>query len=228
VPDEPSNPPAGWYADPSGSGDLRWWDGGAWTPHTHADPAAPVTPATPAPPSQPVAPSQSVPPATPASDVPWWAQSGEDGPPSWWEDGTGGGASSWDASQAVGDRRGPADPSGFGVPGAVPESGAAPMAAPYANTHMPRPVARADGAVRALVLGIVALICCGIILGPIAIYEGVQVRYRVRVSNGRLSGDGMAVAAIVCGAVAFVLSLIGLWLAATGRSPFVTTNTDGR
>ena len=99
------------------------------------------------------------------------------------------------------------------------------MVNPYSHTHVPRPIARADGAVRAIVLGIVSLVCCGLVVGPIAIYEGTQVRYRVRVSNGRLSGDGMAVAAIVCGAVAFVLSLIGLYLTATGRSPFATTGT---
>jgi hypothetical protein len=86
-------------------------------------------------------------------------------------------------------------------------------------------MARAEGAVRALVLGIVSLICCGIILGPIAIYEGSQVRYRVRASNGRLDGDGFGIAAMVLGAIATFFSLIGIYLAATGRSPFLTGNT---
>ena len=30
-------PIAGWYADPSGASQLRWWDGIAWTGHTRAN-----------------------------------------------------------------------------------------------------------------------------------------------------------------------------------------------
>ena len=230
--DHPTTPPAGWYADPGGSDDLRWWDGTAWTPHTHADPASTTTasassPTTDAPsPSPSASPSPS--PSSPAgADVPWWAQSSDGKPPSWWADGTPDQRAAWDSSQAVGDRRGPADPRTFGVPGATPESGAAPMASPYAHTRSPVPLARADGAVKALVLGIVALVCCGF-LGPFAIYEGMQVRYRVRTSNGRLDGDGFAIAGIVLGIIATAFLVIGIILAATGNYPLTTSSTGGR
>ncbi len=31
VPESPSTPPAGWYADPGAPGLFRWWDGSRWT-----------------------------------------------------------------------------------------------------------------------------------------------------------------------------------------------------
>lgn len=33
-----ATPAAGWFPDPGGSGQLRWWDGQQWTEHTHAQP----------------------------------------------------------------------------------------------------------------------------------------------------------------------------------------------
>ena len=47
---EPSAP-AAWYPDPRSTGVLRWWDGHAWTEHTHLsnpEPAAAVEPLSPA------------------------------------------------------------------------------------------------------------------------------------------------------------------------------------
>lgn len=33
--DQADGPPAeGWYSDPQGQADLRWWDGSSWTDHT--------------------------------------------------------------------------------------------------------------------------------------------------------------------------------------------------
>ena len=40
-----STTPAGWYTDPGGSGQLRWWDGTAWSAHLAPQPTpAPVVP----------------------------------------------------------------------------------------------------------------------------------------------------------------------------------------
>src|SRR5690348_7095552 len=36
-------PPAGWYADPATSEQMRYWDGSAWTQHTQPNPQ-PVAP----------------------------------------------------------------------------------------------------------------------------------------------------------------------------------------
>jgi hypothetical protein len=63
-PQGPGQTPAGWYADPSGSGQQRYWDGSAWTEHyaPGAGGQAPQ-PAYAAAPAQPVGPAPNL----------WWA-----------------------------------------------------------------------------------------------------------------------------------------------------------
>lgn len=39
---EQSSPEPGWYPDPSGSPNLRWWNGVSWSDSTHALPGAPA------------------------------------------------------------------------------------------------------------------------------------------------------------------------------------------
>ena len=57
----PQSTPPGWYADPAGSPQSRWWDGTRWTEHLQA-PAAPAYQAQPqAPAYQPQAPAYQAP-----------------------------------------------------------------------------------------------------------------------------------------------------------------------
>ena len=55
---DPRQPQPGWYPDPGGSRVLRWWDGTAWTPHTH--PLPDLQPGT-APPAAGPAPQRTAP-----------------------------------------------------------------------------------------------------------------------------------------------------------------------
>jgi hypothetical protein len=164
----------------------------------------------------------------PGGDTPWWARPEGGEAPSWWSEPGGAGQ---------------APPAGPGGPDwspprpdqrwqeARPVTGMPFAARPdptFAQTYSPRPVGRAKGAVAALVWGILAVACCGIIGGAIAIYQGSQARYRIRAANGRLSGNGLALAGMLLGALGIVESIIGLWAAFNGHRfgvGFIPTTT---
>jgi Domain of unknown function (DUF4190) len=95
----------------------------------------------------------------------------------------------------------------------------------YAASYSPRPIGRAKGAVAALVCGLLSLVCCGVILGAVAIYQGSQARYRIRASNGRLGGNGLALAGMVMGGVAVIEWVVGLLLLFTGHHVFLISPT---
>ena len=63
-------------------------------------------------------------------------------------------------------------------------------------------------AVAALVTGIVGLLCCGFVTGIPAVILGMMSRKKIAESGGRLSGDGMALAGIITGAIAIVWGVI--------------------
>ena len=75
----------------------------------------------------------------------------------------------------------------------------------------PRPVyAETSGAARkALVLGIVSLLCCGCFAGLPAIFFGVSALNEIEVARGGLTGKGMAWAGIVLGIVGTLASAAG-------------------
>ena len=100
---------------------------------------------------------------------------------------------------------GPYAPPPMGVPsmGAPPPMPTPPPPSPYAGAGYatgPSPEAQQRGT-WALVVGILSLFCCGIVLGPIAIYLGVSAR--------RDGAGGTATAGMVLGIIAVALTIIG-------------------
>ena len=76
-------------------------------------------------------------------------------------------------------------------------------------------------AITSLVTGILSLpgICCwplGLVLGIVGIVFGVLGRKDIDNSQGQLKGAGLALAGMICGAIAVVLIAVVLILAATG------------
>jgi len=76
----------------------------------------------------------------------------------------------------------------------------------YALGGAPR---TAGSAVAALVLGLFAFIpMCGLPLGLLAIGFGISAKDRIKRSDGRLDGHGLAVAGIVLGVIGSVISTL--------------------
>ena len=114
------------------------------------------------------------------------------------------------------------DQPGYGpVPGATP-----PGYAPILPTN--------GKATAALITGITTLVlswCCGLgVLGVVAVVLGIRGRAEVRASQGTQTGDGLALAGIITGAIAVVIGLVVIALivvvVATGSAAFTGTTYD--
>ena len=69
---------------------------------------------------------------------------------------------------------------------------------------------RTDGmATASLVLGILGVLCCGI-LAPIAAIMGFMSRNRIAASGGAIGGGGLAMAGLILGIIGTVLWIIGV------------------
>jgi hypothetical protein len=96
----------------------------------------------------------------------------------------------------------PPPPAGGGGYMPPPPGGYQPAGAGYATP-------RNDGlAIASLVVGILSLLCCGVILGPAAAIMGFISRNRIMQSGGAIGGGGMAMAGLILGIVGFVLWVI--------------------
>lgn len=89
-------------------------------------------------------------------------------------------------------------------------------------------------ATASLITGITTLVlswCCGLgVLGIVAVVLGIRGRAEVRASQGTQTGDGLALAGIITGAVAVVIGLAVIVLivivVATGSAAFTGTTYD--
>jgi hypothetical protein len=109
------------------------------------------------------------------------------------------------ASAAPGAPEGHGDPNGWSQP-----SYGEPHGYGYPYGYAPARPAVDRGARNALILAIVAFFCFGVVLGPVAVFQGVTARGRIRVSQGRLTGDGLALAAIILGSLATIGAVFGM------------------
>jgi uncharacterized protein DUF4190 len=104
----------------------------------------------------------------------------------------------------------------------------APMGYPPGAMGYAQP--RNDGmAIAALICGIVGLVCfflcLGVILGPTAAILGFVSRQRIASSGGMLGGGGLAMAGLILGIVAFVISVLWFFYAVFVNGHI--TNTGG-
>ncbi len=81
------------------------------------------------------------------------------------------------------------------------------------------PVGNNSKSIWALVLGILGILCCGI-LGIPAIILGKQAQGEIDSSGGAQSGRGMATAGFVLGIIACVWLVVAIILYATGALSF--------
>jgi hypothetical protein len=106
---------------------------------------------------------------------------------------------------------------GYGAP--PPGYGGAPgygYAAPQSNKK----------AVWALVLGILGLVCCGLVAGIPALILGNQAKREIASSGGMQTGGGMAQAGFVLGIISIALSVLSIVLLLAGVINAPTTSTS--
>ena len=158
---------AGWYSDPNGGSDLRWWDGSAWTEHTSAPVAeaaatstASSTVETPAGAGAGDASPSGAPPsdASPSDVPPVSATGGADAFPPPPPDTSGGFA--------------PPDQASGGYPAPGPSSGAFPAAGPASGGFPPAGPPPQNDSSRYLLIGLVALIVVLLGVGGVVLLSG--------------------------------------------------------
>ena len=81
-----------------------------------------------------------------------------------------------------------------------------------ANPPQPQSQSSSTQAVTSLVLGILGVVCCGL-LAPIAWYLGSQEQKAIREGRSPAAGEGLAKAAVVLGIIGTILLVLSvLWI----------------
>jgi apolipoprotein N-acyltransferase len=84
-------------------------------------------------------------------------------------------------------------------------------------SHQYQPQQTSPLAIVSLVLGVLGVPCCAFfVLGIAAVVTGLLARRQIDTSQGRLKGNGMAMAGVVLGVVSILVSLVYWILALTG------------
>lgn len=78
-------------------------------------------------------------------------------------------------------------------------------------------VRAADGATSALVCGILGLFCFGVILGPVAIAQGIGAIKQIDANPKNFTGRGMATAGLVLGCIDLIGFAIGILMMISRR-----------
>jgi mannose/fructose/N-acetylgalactosamine-specific phosphotransferase system component IIC len=79
----------------------------------------------------------------------------------------------------------------------------------YPPPAAPAPVSASKEAVTALVLGILGIVCCGLV-APVAWYLGQNELRAIRLGQASAAGEGMAMAGRILGMIGTALLILGL------------------
>ena len=113
---------------------------------------------------------------------------------------------------------------GYGQQGQQPYGGYPSPAYGMGQDPYAPPAKTSGKATTSLVLGVVSMVCFGFLTGIPAIIVGIRARKEIRLSQGRTSGDGLALGGIITGIIG---SLIGLALLALAISLIaISTSID--
>lgn len=93
----------------------------------------------------------------------------------------------------------------------------------YGSPAPGQPAGSNKKAIWALVLGILGLVCCGIVTGIPALILGNTAKKEIDASGGAQTGRGMAQAGFILGIISIVWTVLAIILYATGALTFDTT-----